>query len=220
MFALVGEDLALDLLDVHVHPLGGDSVSVDDVVEDRVERHPRPVPEQLRPPLDPLADLAQATVAVADGDDEAGVDEEHQLADLDHLLGVHVAGGLDDDEQGLAVELDLGPLVGLDRVLDRQLVEVELAGDRLELLRRRFDDAEPDEAPVVALGGGARLVEGEVVAAATVLVDGAVDDHTGSIARRWAGYRIPASRSAALTSLARRAMRGSATALKRSLPLR
>ena len=88
-----------------------------------------------------------------------GVDEEHQLADLDHLLGVDVAGGLDDDEEGLAVELDLGPLVGLDRVLDRQLVQVELARDRLELLGRGLEDAEPDEAVLAVLGGGAGLVE-------------------------------------------------------------
>ena len=90
----------------------------------------------------------QVALAVADGDDEAGVDEEHQLADLDHLVGVDVASGLDDDEEGVAVELDLGPLVGFDRVLDRQLVQVELAGDRLELLGRGLQDAEPDEGAV------------------------------------------------------------------------
>ena len=119
---------------------------------------------------------------MADGDDEAGVDEEHQLADLDHLLGVDVAGGLDDDEEGVAVELELGPLVRFDRVLDRQLVEVESAGDLPELLRRRFEHAEPDEGPVPARRR-AGLVEREVVAAAQpFLVGGALDDHRGSIA--------------------------------------
>jgi hypothetical protein len=41
-------------------------------------------------------------------------------------------GGLDDDEERVAVELDLGALVRLDRILDRELVQVELAGDRPE----------------------------------------------------------------------------------------
>jgi hypothetical protein len=34
---------------------------------------------------------------MADGDDEGGVDEEQQLAEVAHLLGIHVVGGLDDD---------------------------------------------------------------------------------------------------------------------------
>jgi hypothetical protein len=53
--------------------------------------------------------------------------------------------GLDDDEQGVAVELDLGALVGFDGILDGELVEVELGADRLKLLGRRFKYAEPDK---------------------------------------------------------------------------
>ena len=63
--AFVGEDLALDLLDVDVDALGGDFVAVDDVIEDRVEGHPGPVPEQVRAPLDPLAHRGQLALAVA-----------------------------------------------------------------------------------------------------------------------------------------------------------
>src|ERR1700746_363135 len=127
--------------------------------------------------LDPLQHGAQLSRAVAHGDDEGGVDEEEQLADLDHLFGVYVASGLDDDQQGLAVELDLGSLVSVDRALHRKLVQVELAGDRLELLRRGLEEAEPDEG-ICALGGFADVLEGKVpVTALPFFVDRAVDDH-------------------------------------------
>jgi hypothetical protein len=64
-------------------------------------------------------------------------------------------GGLDDDEEGVAVELDLRSLVRFDRVLDGQLVQVELAGDRLELPGAGLVDAEPDETVVLAGGPAA-----------------------------------------------------------------
>ena len=72
---------------------------------------------------------------MAHRDDERRVDEQQDLAGLDDLLGVDVARALEHDQQRLAVELHLRPLVGLDRVLDGQLMQVELARDRIELLR-------------------------------------------------------------------------------------
>ena len=135
--------------------------------------------EQVGPVLDSLPDRAQLAGAVADGDDEVRVDEDQQLADLDALPGIRVGHRLDDDQQSVAEALHLGPLLGLDRVLDRELVQVELVRDCLELLSRRFGDAEPDEG-VLGAGGVTGLVEGELPGAApAVLVDGAVDDHRG-----------------------------------------
>jgi hypothetical protein len=62
-------------------------------------------------------------------------------------------------------------------VLDRQLVQAELARDRLELLGCRFEQADPDErALAVALVEDVLQLQ-HAIAALSVLVDGAVDDH-------------------------------------------
>jgi hypothetical protein len=171
------------------------------------------VHEQVGAALDPGADVTEAAVPVTHGDHEPRVDEQHHLADLDHLLRVHVGRRLDDDEQRLVVELDLGPLMGLDRVLDGELVEVELAGDRLELLGRGLVDTEPDEAVAGVAAGRRRpgLAELEVVGPALApLVDGAVDDHGVSMAAApviamWAGSRRPPGREAGTPPRARSA---------------
>ena len=80
-------------------PCGDVVVAVDDVVEDRVEDRARARARAGRGGCSSrVADRRELALAVADGDDEVGVDEEQHLADLDHLVGVDVAGGLDDDE--------------------------------------------------------------------------------------------------------------------------
>ena len=88
-----------------------------------------------------------------------------------------VARGLEDDEQRVAVHVELRALVRLDRVLDRQLVQVELAPHRVELVLGRLVEADPDERVLLA----ARLmrVQDRKLArpAKPVLVDRAVDDH-------------------------------------------
>jgi hypothetical protein len=81
---------------------------------------------------------------VPDGDRELRAEEEVQLAELDLLQFVDVAGGLEDDEEGVAVALELRPLVGLDRVLDRQLGEVVLLGQLAQLRRLRPVQTQPD----------------------------------------------------------------------------
>ncbi len=99
-------------------------------------------------------------------------------------LGVGTGDRLDDDQQGVAEELDLGSLLGLDRVLDRELVQVELAGDAFEFLRRGFDHAEPDEG-VVGTGGIVGLLEAELTGPPlAVLIDGAIDDHPAQYRHR------------------------------------
>ena len=62
-----------------------------------------------------------------------GPDEDVDLAELDLLGVVEIGRGAQHDEQRVAVALQLWPLVGNDRVLDRYLVEAELLGDRQEL---------------------------------------------------------------------------------------
>ena len=79
-------------------------------------------------------------------------DEDQDLAELDGLLRVEVARGLQDDEERVVVRLELGPLVGLDGVLDGELVELELAPHRLELLFGRLEEPDPPEGAVSAAG--------------------------------------------------------------------
>ena len=55
-----------------------------------------------------------------------GADEHVDLAELDLLDVVDVAGGSEHDEQGVVVAFELGALMGDDRVLDGQRVEPEL----------------------------------------------------------------------------------------------
>ena len=69
------------------------------------------------------ASLQRAALAVPDGDDELVADEQVDLAGLDGVLLVDVPEGLEHDEQRVVVALDLGPLVGAERVLDGERVQ-------------------------------------------------------------------------------------------------
>ncbi|CAM5355575.1 hypothetical protein SVIOM342S_01957 [Streptomyces violaceorubidus] len=90
--------------------------------------------------------------SVPHGDDEVLPGEHHDLAGAHHLargrqfLVLHVADRLEHGEERLAAALDLGRLVGLDRVLDGQGMQLEELRDTRELLVRRLVQAEPDEA--------------------------------------------------------------------------
>ena len=54
-----------------------------------------------------------ARLPVADGDHVVRAEEDQDLAELDHLPSVDVAGGLQHHEQHVAVDLELGSLVAL-----------------------------------------------------------------------------------------------------------
>ena len=120
------------------------------------------------------------TLAVPDGDDEVRADEHVDLAGLHGVLRVDVPERLEHQEQRVVVALELGPLVGVDGVLDGEVVQPE--GDRhvLELDLAGFVQAEPDEVPV-ALRERAERVQvcrGAVHRDPDALaVEGTVDDH-------------------------------------------
>ena len=95
------------------------------MVGDGVQHAGRAAVQQLGLVLEPLAHLGERAVpAVPYGHHEVGADEHHDLAGGDDLAGggqlvvVEVGDGLEHHEQRVAVALDLGPLMGLDRVLD------------------------------------------------------------------------------------------------------
>ena len=119
-----------------------------------------------------------------------------------------VAGGPDDQEGHVAVLLDLGALAALDRVLDRELVQLEDGGDvrrcrprraragRARRRRRRARRAAAEGLGVVALARLALAVD--VVAA----VDDALPARDGvgerSAARRGAKMRVTARTGAVI----------------------
>ena len=137
-------------------------------------------------------------LAVADGDDEVGADEDHDLAGLDDLAGLghrlvlDVVHRLEDQEQRLVVAFQLRPLVGVHRVLDGQFVQAEHVGDGLHLVFVGFVQPDPHEG-FLALGlelvhlverRGVGVLAGQPLA---VEVDAAVDHRPcdGDVDRIW-----------------------------------
>ena len=114
---------------------------------------------------------------MADGDDEVVADEDHDLAESHDLVGVDVLRGLEHDEERVTVKLELGALVGVDRVLDRERVQRELLPDRVELLLGRFVEADPGEDVRFAAGVHGVWRRRRALTPPAVLVDRAVDDH-------------------------------------------
>ena len=89
--------------------------------------------------------------------------------------------GLRTTKIDVAVQLELRALVGVDRVLDGEGMEVELLDDLGELLLGRLVEPEPHEAAVVlARRQGARQVA-DLTGAPALAVDPTVDDHRPSM---------------------------------------
>ena len=125
-----------------------------------------------------LALLADGRVtdrgAVADGDDEILAHEQVGFAEP-HFI-VHELGRLDDDEQRVRVGLQLGPLVGVQRVLDGKLVEGELLLHLPQQRGIRLVHAQPDEG-LRFLQDLADVVDGNVAEALAAAIGDTIDDH-------------------------------------------
>ena len=85
-------------------------------------------------------------LAVSHGEDEVGADEDVHLAELDLLGVVEVARRAQDDEQRVAVALELRTLVGDDRVLDGELVQLECLGQCRDLVLLGSVETDPRHA--------------------------------------------------------------------------
>ena len=183
--ARAGEHVDLDLVDVVLDRGDGGLVAVDDVIGDGQEDLGRADGQSLRLALEQPADLREvAAGAVAHGDDGRLVDEQHHLAELEDLVAVDVAGGLEHDEDGVAVAVELGALVGMEGVLDGEGMEVPELGHLVELGLRRVGEADPREAPFRGpIGGGLGQVRRAGPPDAAV-VHPDVDDHRSIVAHR------------------------------------
>src|SRR3546814_4468752 len=103
-----------------------------------------------------------------DTDEEMRTDEEGRLPRLDRIA-VEI-GGARDDEQLVAIGFDLGELVRLQRILDRERMQAEAPGDAGKLGRGRLVAAEPEEIAIVAILRD-RLVRSQVTDEFTGMVD-------------------------------------------------
>ena len=118
-------------------------------------------------------------VAVADGDDVVGPEEQVDLPGLDGVLLVDVPERLEHHEHVVAVALQLGTLVGGAGILDREGVQVELGGELGELRRLGVEHSDPLEVAGLLLepaGAGAGPVTGDIDPLA-VAIEGVVHDH-------------------------------------------
>ena len=126
---------------------------------------------------------------MANGDDEVSSHEKVDLAELHRLRFVQVARRPQHHEEHLAVALELGPLIGLDRVLDRQLVQVKLVGDQTELLLRRFAEIDTGETASRAAGTPG-LLQRRRLRPVPVGVDCATDDYRRTLYSGWDGKTV------------------------------
>ena len=160
--AAAGEDLPLHLVDVVLQAPHDGLVVVDDVVDDGVQHGARPVLRAGRRRCSswartaPSLEAAPWRTCTRNPSPEEGLD----LPELDVLQLLEVAGGLQHHEEAVVVLLELGALVGLEGVLDGELVEVERLADGRELLSGRLEQPDPDEAVGLGQRGvGGRRVE-------------------------------------------------------------
>jgi hypothetical protein len=80
----------------------------------------------------------------------SGPQEQVELADLQPPLARVVARRLEDEEVEALVALDLRALMGATRVLDRELVQIELLAQFGHHLLVRLVQLQPDEAAAAA----------------------------------------------------------------------
>ena len=114
---------------------------------------------------------------MADGDHVAVPDEQVRLAEGD--APVQHLGRAGDDEQRLAVLLDLGPLVRLERILDGEVMQAELRLDLPQEIEAGLVQADPDHVPGLArpLAG---LLDGHLGHASATRIGGR-GDHAGGV---------------------------------------
>src|ERR671914_687683 len=179
------EDLGLYLFDIVLEAVDYGPVVINDTVHDGVQDRLGSTAQVLGVGLQLFAYPAQIRrLAVAHAHYEVPSHKKVDFAELDPLLLIQVAGRLEHDKERIPVALQLGPLVGVRRILDRQTVQAELPGDGREFLYRRLVEADPCN-PALVSDGLIGLLEGyRLGGAVAVHVDGIVHDHSRIIRPR------------------------------------
>ena len=180
--AVVGEHRQLGLVHVRLELGGHVLVRVDHAVTHAVEHGVRSVPQHFGVLFEVPPGYAELrALAMAHRDDVVVSDEDRDLTCLDRVVGVDVPDRLEHHEQGVAVPLELRPLVGDDGVLDRERVKSEHVRDLGHLVRAGLEQPDPDEVGLPEVGPCVRAGDVEPVVlegdASALVVEGAVNDH-------------------------------------------
>jgi len=119
-------------------------VIVDDEIEDCIEDKVLALGQGRRAGFPMLANgLVRGRGAMPDSDDIALANEDMGFAEGDPAIDKLSRAG--DDEQGIAILLDLGPLVRMLGVFDRQFMQMELCLDAQQQLAIGFEQPDPDD---------------------------------------------------------------------------
>jgi hypothetical protein len=139
------EQQVLEVLDLLVQLLDRLEMSVHHVVQQSMQEEGHTMGGQVGPGVPAVQDLGDVEpVVLADGDQCTRGQEGGQLAG-DQLSGAGVeADGVRGQERVVGVTVQLGPLVRVDGVFDRQGVQLELAGDQRPLIGLGCYEVDPD----------------------------------------------------------------------------
>jgi hypothetical protein len=152
LVARVAEDVALDLSDILDQLLDDVVVVGGDAVADGMEDGAGSEPGQARSGVDVRADPGQRTgLTMPHRQHESRAHEDAELSALHLVAGLQVARRPEHEEERLAVELELWPLVDAQRVFDREWMELERPLGHRHLLLGRHPEAEPHECAVGSL---------------------------------------------------------------------
>src|SRR5574337_2102062 len=148
---------ALGLQHVLLDRVDDRQVAVDDEVEDGVQHVIDAVFQERGRSFEVMAKVRMgARRSVPDADDKSFADEDRGLAVGD--LVVDEMSGPRNDKKLVPVHVDLGELMGGERVLDRERMEAVVVLKPPELRFGRLEEANPDEFRAL-LGAGNRLIE-------------------------------------------------------------
>jgi hypothetical protein len=169
------EDAVLDRFELLFEAVEHGEIAVDHLVHQGVQHEAGALAQQFRLALAARPHPGQRLLAaVAHGEDEVPADEDVDLADVD-LVG----DGLQQvhrHEEGIAVLLDLGALMTVAGILDRQFVQAEFFLHRRQFRVSGVAQRDPDE---TARPGEivADFVDRYIGELASFLVGDAVDQH-------------------------------------------
>ena len=176
---LLAEDLGLDGLQLLLQIVHDGDETVHHGVGQCIQHEDRTLLQQLHLAFSPGPHIREtAPDVVADGEHEAWIDEDVKIAVMD--LAVILLGHLHRDEQHPVVFLDLGALAAVQRVLHRQLGQVQDLLQHQDLGRYRVLQRNPGESLAAGQHVG-QFVDGNVGLALAVGVDGTVDHHGGLV---------------------------------------
>lgn len=141
---MIGENEIFEGFYLLVQRLHRLEVAVHDVVQQPVHQEPHPALGELGCGVPPPYDLFDVEVLVfADGDQSPRGNERGHLVLIEHPgagVQAHSVGG---QERVGVVAVELGPLVLMDRVLHRELMQAQLLADGRQVFRSRGTHVQP-----------------------------------------------------------------------------